>query len=571
MPSRDYTETKLIHDPIWGTNLLYPWEVAILDTKLLQRLRHIRQTGLAYFVYPTANHSRFDHTLGVLAAASKYFQSIKANGEFAAYNLANAGDEKKKFKLEEIELMYIAVRIAALIHDVGHSLLSHSSEAVYEKLPPFDTLRDTFRQKMQCKSGAGEILAYYICISQRLSQYIEGIQFPDDIYPGLNLDGQKISKLLPRAAEFIIGQSIKPEFRFCAEIINGPIDADKLDYIRRDGYFAGLPIGYDLDRLLHSVKIADFEEDDEDVKKLLLMEHEERFKEIKQDDDSIDLARVPVRLILPMRAVNSLEQIIFSKFMLYPYIYHHQKIRAAESQFVQILSMHGKVFKLNNAIDYLLIDDRDLERFSKLKLSKKKTGPRDRAIATISNISERKLLYRAVVIDSQIVKEHFKREGDAIGGLLGFKDKSDAPTSFSSEVISDLFSEIKKEIKKHPQEYSDISSRPLELENLVLDLPSQIKADQFSEIILKNERGELKNLFEVFPLPQWRRSYYHVKWRGYVFCPRPYQKVVYKCFVRVFNRHCKTNFSETGHDFKSRSGPVLHADGLFTEIDYEDR
>ena len=69
---------KIIHDTIWGTNKFYPWEIAILDSPLLQRLRYIKQTGLACYVYPNAEHSRYTHTLGVIVLTQKILETINS-------------------------------------------------------------------------------------------------------------------------------------------------------------------------------------------------------------------------------------------------------------------------------------------------------------------------------------------------------------------------------------------------------------------------------------------------------------------------------------------------------------
>jgi hypothetical protein len=61
---------KAIHDPVWGTHIFSAPEIAVLNTPLLQRLRGIHQTSFAYFTYPAANHSRFEHSLGVVVMAS---------------------------------------------------------------------------------------------------------------------------------------------------------------------------------------------------------------------------------------------------------------------------------------------------------------------------------------------------------------------------------------------------------------------------------------------------------------------------------------------------------------------
>lgn len=69
---------KFVHDPIWGTIEVKGYEAAILDTPLLQRLRHIHQTGFVFQTYPSARHSRFEHTMGVMHAAGR-IADIAAN------------------------------------------------------------------------------------------------------------------------------------------------------------------------------------------------------------------------------------------------------------------------------------------------------------------------------------------------------------------------------------------------------------------------------------------------------------------------------------------------------------
>ncbi len=65
-PPKRKNRNKIIHECIWGTQLFYEHEIILLDTPLLQRLRRIHQTGFAYHTFPTAIHSRFDHTLGTV-------------------------------------------------------------------------------------------------------------------------------------------------------------------------------------------------------------------------------------------------------------------------------------------------------------------------------------------------------------------------------------------------------------------------------------------------------------------------------------------------------------------------
>lgn len=130
-----YTHTKIIHDPVWGTMMFYPWELQIIDSPLLQRLRKINQVGLAVLTYPSAHHSRFEHTLGVVSVVTQMANNInqeRIKGEYASENKVIINEDL--FKL----------RLAALLHDIGHCFFSHLSESIYGKLIPFIELKDSF-------------------------------------------------------------------------------------------------------------------------------------------------------------------------------------------------------------------------------------------------------------------------------------------------------------------------------------------------------------------------------------------------------------------------------------------
>lgn len=97
---------KVVRDPIHQFIWLEPYEVAIWDTPVVQRLRHIHQTALAYLVYPGANHTRFEHSLGTVEVAQRMLDAI------ARWHTVDEG-------------VRVHVRLAALLHDVGHVLFSH--------------------------------------------------------------------------------------------------------------------------------------------------------------------------------------------------------------------------------------------------------------------------------------------------------------------------------------------------------------------------------------------------------------------------------------------------------------
>ena len=111
--TKDYTPTanreKIIHDPIWGSVVFHPWEVRLIDSPLFQRLRSINQVGLAESTYPAARHSRFEHSLGTAAVASRMTECLLDRA-------------KKRKELQHIvgEEEVLLLRLAGLLHDLGH-------------------------------------------------------------------------------------------------------------------------------------------------------------------------------------------------------------------------------------------------------------------------------------------------------------------------------------------------------------------------------------------------------------------------------------------------------------------
>ena len=111
---------KIINDPIYGCISLSKTEVRLLDTRAMQRLRRIKQMGFASYVFPSGEHSRFVHSLGVLCIMGKMCEHLyRLYGVPQENGISFGIDDAKK------------VRIAALLHDVGHFPFSHLSECVY--------------------------------------------------------------------------------------------------------------------------------------------------------------------------------------------------------------------------------------------------------------------------------------------------------------------------------------------------------------------------------------------------------------------------------------------------------
>jgi HD superfamily phosphohydrolase len=297
-----YQRRKIIHDPIWGTARYEPWEAALLDLPLFQRLRGLKQTGFAYLTYPAAEHSRFQHTLGVTHAASKIFDSIvvRRQEDGVSRRAKAAGLHASPILTTDSARFRILLRLATLVHDLGHSFYSHTSERIFGLVPPFPDLVAELQPEGEKPPGPAEVVVYLLVTSepwQKRVGEIWKVSAPQDSPPS-STEWETIGR-------WVMGQERDPLRRFLADIVSGPLDADKLDYISRDAYFAGIPVGYDLERFTATV--------------------------------CVDEQAGRARLTLPVKGINALEQLIMGRLVLNSYLYHHQKVRAAEAQFERLI------------------------------------------------------------------------------------------------------------------------------------------------------------------------------------------------------------------------------------------
>ncbi|MGE0616954.1 MAG: HD domain-containing protein [Bacteriovoracia bacterium] len=206
--------------------MVEPHELGTLDSKYFQRLRHIKQMGFSEFSYPSATHSRYVHSLGAMFTASKVFDSI-----FHPYPTPGF----TRFRA--------IARLAALLHDVGHGPLSHTTEMA---MPPVSALQVPGR-----KSGKADRQATH-------EDYTLKIILDSGLTPILNaagksfgFDARHIAALIDPTLEikdaFFLEKKV--DYRpVLQQIISSELDADRMDYLRRDSLHAGVSYGeFDFD------------------------------------------------------------------------------------------------------------------------------------------------------------------------------------------------------------------------------------------------------------------------------------------------------------------------------------
>lgn len=487
-------DKKVIRDPIWGFTRYHEHEIALIDSPIIQRLRNLFQTSLALFTYPAAVHSRFEHSLACVGIAEKMMQALKANTKEPAENSAP----------------WLEVRLAALLHDCGHGPLSHLSESFYGQFDEFRNLVNergyifqTVKQKTKEPNSASEIFSYFIVTSDPFKTLWEEVK-THNADKELNLKDIE----LERVALMILGRSKKAfelsreqlpknyEYRddldrcsnmvpqkYLAQIINGPYDCDKIDYLLRDGHFTGLPTTIDVDRFLLNLECIT----DPTLKEKILC---------------VDLGGVHV-----------LEQILFSKMLLYGSVYHHPKVRAAACAFTSLLERmrdNGwkiKKLDLSSPFHFLELDDYDI--FNSLHSNQEFA----QAILSIKN---RDLYKRALVLTPKSLANKDPKNEKSQRTFMRLKK--------NSEMVNTIRSQIAKQLK-------------LPIYDIHFDFPSQPAFEQIAvEGKIKME-DDIIVLKELYPVTQWISGYANFRSRAYIFCPQGHQEKVAEISLDVLKEN----------------------------------
>ncbi len=229
----------------------------LLDTRAVQRLRRIKQMGFAWLVYPGAEHSRFGHALGAFHIAQRVTERLELAPALARH-----------------------VKVAALLHDIGHGPFSHAWEHVFAG-------HDHER-------WGGRIVAE----NTELRGALEALE------PGL-----------PETLGAFWGKGYKPAF--ARKLVSSQLDVDRLDYLLRDGHYSGAGYAtYDLDWIIHAIQIANVH---------------------TGNDDPSDLV-VDYR-----RGMYAVEQYLFARSYMYAQVYHHKTVRAAEWMFIKTLERFAQL------------------------------------------------------------------------------------------------------------------------------------------------------------------------------------------------------------------------------------
>jgi uncharacterized protein len=246
-----------IRDPLWDTIHVDPVARRIIDTPAFQRLRYIRQLGHAHLVYPGATHTRFDHAVGVYHLARRALAVLDERG-----GLDGVADADRR-----------VIPLAALLHDIGHYPFSHALEEL----------------------EAGRIPGHHEALVGRFLRAPEVAGALEAAAPAA----------AGRVESLIRGESDNP----LQGLVSGSLDLDKIEYLKRDARFCGVPYGeVDVDRLLHALTLL--------------------------PDPETGRVEVGVR----EKGLAALESLLFAKYQMFRNVYWHHAVRAATVLYKRVVA-----------------------------------------------------------------------------------------------------------------------------------------------------------------------------------------------------------------------------------------
>ena len=281
---------KVFRDPIYNLISFDKKEdepiIKIINTPEFQRLRRIRQLGLTSYTFPTAVHDRISHSLGVAFIVGVLFDNLKVPNKIT---VVTSDGKKVRLTKEQLKLL---IKLAGLLHDIGHGPFSHA----FEKITSVD------HEEMSKKIILNET---------------------GNIYPILTTINDEILKTYSPhwIVEIITGGSFSPIW--AKELISSQLDADRIDYLLRDAYMCGVNYAsFDIKWLFQNIEIG----------------------EIPNEGHREGL------LINAKKGIHAVEAFIVSRYHMYEQVYFHKTTRGFEVIVQKIFErLHDLI--INNQID----------------------------------------------------------------------------------------------------------------------------------------------------------------------------------------------------------------------------
>lgn len=311
---------KLIMDPVHGGIRLHGHEIRVIDHFLYQRLRNICQNDILSLVFPGATHSRFLHSIGVMHVGDRMFRAM-IDAYLRERQLSRRVDLTFT-QLEAIDYMAKVIRLACLLHDSGHSSFSHQ----FNQAPRIQALMQEQGRFEKLWAGVPDLAAFHphipgelehehysVRVAHRILNDIGLPEYGIEVHDVLGVmemtDGTPSPTFREHAHtfwEFIAGadaragaleNSSTPRMvmDLLSSIVSGEIDADRADYMLRDGFHSSVTIGgFNLDHLLSNLRFG------------------------------WNVRNPWLGLAIARKGLGSLEDFVYSRYQMYRQVYAHK-------------------------------------------------------------------------------------------------------------------------------------------------------------------------------------------------------------------------------------------------------
>ena len=288
MCTLDFTDG--MRDNILGWVPITSLEHEVIKTRMFNRLRYVTQMSLAYLTFSGAHHTRYEHSVGAMEIA---------------YRVACKIPELRDHFKHNYDAAMQLLRLAALLHDVGHPPFSHAVEWVFKKNPSLSPMKEYSHDKY-----TKHIIETDSKLSEVLGGFLAGKEYAPDYKKAVSAVaiGDKES-LLNLRSDFLKSSAI------LLPILNGDVDADKIDYILRDYYYCGFPTGVDIDEVVSAFSLG-------------------------ISSNSPERSEL---LIRPDR-IGAVETLLYTRLRLISTIHHETRSRIANQMLMRVVA--GKVERL---------------------------------------------------------------------------------------------------------------------------------------------------------------------------------------------------------------------------------
>lgn len=414
-----------IRDPIHGSIPLSTGETRIVDSAEFSRLRAIKQLGFADVSFPGATHTRFLHSLGVLHLSGIAFDRI-----FRGFSFSKPA---VKAKFRQI------LRLGALLHDVGHGPLSHTTEEV---MPSQESLNIKVYATKAKKSPTGtranheDYTIKYLTDSPLTQILTENFSDFTPLHIACLID-----KTLPAPDDFFIEQGI--DFRpILSQLVSSEIDCDRMDYLERDSYFTGTNYGkFDRDWMIENLQA--------------------------------NLVDGKFYLGLAKRAIYTFDDFLISRHHIHLMVYFHHKAIIYEEMLNNYLSSPDCTFKLPSDIN-------EYTRYNDFRLYEHLSGEKNEWAQRISKRQPYKVL----------VEQHNTSESprpQKIKDLL------------EGEGINVIWASSKARLSKYHAASPEDQAYPIFVVDKYDKLDKPVPLDKSTEIFTKYEAARIIDRLYVAP------------------------------------------------------------------------